>query len=184
MIDQTTCPRCRQQRYAFDGATALGIYRGDLRQAVLRMKRLSEEPLAMSMGTLLGHVLKDGALAPLPDVVLPIPMPWSRRIRRGANNVELLAQSVARVLGLPLKANWVRWQRECEKQAKLPISRRRDNVRGAFRAAPVYAIKECHALVIDDVMTSGATSGEVAAELKSAGAGVVTVGVVARGMGT
>ena len=63
------------------------------------------------------------------------------------------------------------------------MSLRRQNVRGAFRAASRYDIKECHVLVIDDVMTTGATAGEVARVVKSAGAAKVTVAVVARGIG-
>lgn len=184
VTDQGRCPRCRRQGHAFDRATALGIYTGELRQAVLRMKRLSEEPLVMSMGNLLGRVLSDGFGEQLPDVIVPVPSPWNRRIVRGANNVALVARSVARILRRPLKLNWVKCQRNCEKQAKLPIARRQDNVRGVFRALPRYDIKECHALVIDDVMTTGATSGEVARVLKSAGARIVTVGVIARGIGT
>ena len=177
------CLNCRLQRRPFDGAVTLGVYDGDLRQAVLRMKRIAEEPLVISMGILLATKLEDWFDGVLPDAVVPVPMLWNRRIRRGINNVEILAQSVAGPLQLPVVSNWVKYRRNCRKQSSLPISLRRQNVRGAFRAAARYDIKECHVLVIDDVMTTGATAGEVAKVVKAAGAAKVTVAVVARSIG-
>ena len=177
------CLQCRLQSPPFDDAVTLGVYDGDLRQAVLRMKRVAEEPLVISMGVLLATKLEGWFGDVFPDAVVPVPMLWNRRIRRRANNVKILAQSVAGTLQLPVVSNWVKYQRNCQKQSSLPMSLRRQNVRGAFRAASRYDIKECHVLVIDDVMTTGATAGEVARVVKSAGAAKVTVAVGARGIG-
>ncbi len=182
LVDEV-CLQCHLQRRPFDDAVTLGIYDGDLRQAVLRMKRVAEEPLVISMGVLLATKLEEWFGGVLPDVVVPVPMLWHRRIRRGVNNVEILAQSVAGTLQLPVVSNWVKYQRNCQKQSSLPMSLRQQNVRGAFRAVSRYDIKECHVLVIDDVMTTGATAGEVARVVKSAGVAKVTIAVVARGIG-
>ncbi|MBB76147.1 MAG: hypothetical protein CMJ75_16695 [Planctomycetaceae bacterium] len=181
LVDQI-CLHCHLQRRPFDCVVTLGVYDGDLRQAVLRMKRITEEPLVVSMGILLAAELSELLGGQLPDAVVPVPMLWSRRVRRGTNNVGILAQAVAETLQLPVLSNCVRYQRNCKKQSSLPIRLRRQNVQGAFRAAARYDIKECHILVIDDVMTTGATAGEVTKVVKAAGAAKVTVAVVARGI--
>jgi predicted amidophosphoribosyltransferase len=85
---------------------------------------------------------------------------------------------VARRLGVPVRPRWLRRVRPTRPQSDLAASERRANVRGAFRAAPEVSGR--HVLVLDDVLTTGATLGECARALRDGGARRVGVLTVAR----
>jgi ComF family protein len=104
---------------------------------------------------------------------------WRRYVRRGFNQSELLAREIRRRTGLPV-ARCVRRTRATESQAGLSASERRRNVRGAFRVKRGHALAGRRILLIDDVMTTGATAAACASALKRAGAHSVTVLVLAR----
>jgi predicted amidophosphoribosyltransferase len=109
-------------------------------------------------------------------------MHWWRRFLRGVNSAALLAEVLSRRLQLPLFSRLVR-HRYRPPQNTLPASRRRTNLRGAMRARKAAAIKDARVLLIDDVLTTGATCNEAARVLRGAGAADVVVAVVARGEG-
>ena len=95
------CSRCHDEKFRFDRVFALARYQGVLRDTVLRMKHASEEPLMMAMGRLLANQFASQIAAVQPEVVVPIPMHWSRRMVRGTNSPELIGEIVARKLGIP-----------------------------------------------------------------------------------
>jgi len=177
------CPRCRGRRYHFDRAVALGCYRADLRQAVLRMKRPTAEPLTHSMGLLLGNHLRETTLGQPADCVVPVPMHWNRRLHRGTNTALILGAAVGKCLGRPCLGRLLRCRHKTRKQGTLRPAERFVNVRDAFRVSTGYDITEARVLLIDDIMTTGATLSEAAKELRRGGARSVEVAVVARGTG-
>jgi ComF family protein len=113
-----------------------------------------------------------------PDAVVPVPLHWWRRLRRGYNQSEALARGLARVLALPCRTSWLRRARHTPSQVGKSAEQRRANVRGAFRAARVPA--GASVLLVDDVMTTGATASEAARALKEAGAGRVVAAALGR----
>ena len=177
-----SCPRCRSRNYRFDAAIAVGLYEGTMKQLVLRMKRAHYEPLAISLGTLVaGQVLAVDLGEP--PLIAPVPMHWTRRFRRAGNHVELLAERVAKLTGWKVAFDLLICRRRIKKQGTLPSAARFRNVRGAFRVSSSYAIKGAHVLIIDDVLTTGATASEMARMLRIAGVKKVTIAVTARGIG-
>jgi predicted amidophosphoribosyltransferase len=108
---------------------------------------------------------------------------WPQRLWRGANSSETLAIAVARELKLPVASDLLVCRRFLRKQSTLRPDERRRNVRHAFRVSWRYDIKGARLLVVDDVMTTGATAQETARVLRDAGAASVVVAAVARGMG-
>jgi len=118
-----------------------------------------------------------------PDLVVPVPMHWTRRISRGTNPPEILAEMVARKNQIPLIADLLRNRRKTRKQGTLLPDQRRRNVREAFSVSAGYDIREAHILLVDDVMTTGATGNELSKILCRAGAKRVSVAVLARGTG-
>lgn len=110
------------------------------------------------------------------DAVVPMPLHWTKHWRRGFNQSELLARVVSRRWNVPVK-RLVRRTRATPVQAGLTSSKRRLNVLGAFRASNVAGLK---VLLVDDVLTTGATAGACAAALKRAGAARVTLLTLAR----
>lgn len=177
------CPRCRGRGYHFDAAVTLAVYRGLPRDAVIRMKKPLDEPLAVAIGTLLGQRLHERLVDPRPHVVCPVPMHWLRRWTRGINGAEIFAERVSRVSGLPVAYDLLSIKRRMKKQGTLSPRERLANVRGGFRVTTGHSIDQLHVLLVDDVLTTGATASEIARTLKRAGASRVTVAVAARGVG-
>jgi ComF family protein len=178
-----SCPRCRKLPLRFDTVVTLGSYHAGLRDMVLRMKRPTHNGLSMAMGRLLADRRRDRLVELQADMVIPIPMYWPRRLRRGANNPEVLASCLARSLGIPVGRRILVRHRHTLPQADLPPSRRFKNVQGAFRVRRADAVKDARVLLVDDVLTTGATCSEAAKMLKKAGAAWVGVAVVARAQG-
>lgn len=177
------CPHCRGRRYRFDAAIAMGVYRGELRDAVIRMKRRVHEALTLSMGYLLADCLREALADNPPDLVVPVPAHWLKQWWRGFNGPDLLTEAVGRRLNLPWADDVLRCRRRTRKQGTLLPSERAGNVRNAFAFRSSYNVSGARLLLVDDIMTTGSTASEAARTLRKAGAAGVTVAVVARGAG-
>lgn len=178
-----TCPVCRRTRFRFERTFALGAYSGLLREAVLRMKRLHNEHVTLALGGLLARILTAWPDHSTVDLVTPVPMHWTRRLLRGVNNPEILVEGLRQTLGIRVAGHLLSNRRKTRKQGMLPPRERRSNVHGAYAVSAGYDIKGSHVLVVDDVMTTGATGDEVARVLRRAGVARVSIAVVARGLG-
>jgi ComF family protein len=181
------CPQCHDLPLRFSGVTRLGSYEGPLRLAVLRIKRAHERALAVALGALLADVVAS-AVAARPeqmgfDVIVPVPMHWTRRARRGANSAETIAARLADRLRLPLAPELIARRRRTAPQASLSPGRRRANVRGAFRVRPHADLAGARVLLVDDILTTGATLNEAGKVFAKAGAADVAVAVLARAEG-
>jgi len=178
------CPACRGARFSFDAVVPLGSYGGVLRDAVLRMKRAAGEPLSAAAGEFFVR-RRGGRMVSLePDTVIPIPMHWRRRWVRRTNSPDLLADRLARFLGVPLLDRALRRCRNTKPQKDLPPRERFRNVRGAFSVGAGRDLRGARVLLVDDVLTTGATCNEAASLLKNAcGAKMVFVAVLARAEG-
>jgi ComF family protein len=177
------CARCRDERFFFDSVVRLGGYEGALRAAVLRAKDRTQRGLALALGNLLAACQGEAVAAWKPDAVVPVPMHWSRQMWRGVNSPELIAERMAARLGIPLASHLLVRRRRTAPQASLPPSQRLANVRGAFRARAHRDLPGSRLLLVDDVMTTGATLNEAAKTLAREGAGRLGVAVLARAEG-
>lgn len=162
---------------------ALGVYRDSLRDAVIRMKQKANEPLTLSMGYLLSNLIRDRRSHSLPDLLVPVPTYWFKRILRGVNGPDLLVEAIGRHLTIAAATDLLFCRRRTQKQGTLLPSERFANVRNAFGASTGYDIRGAYVLLVDDIMTTGATASEAAKTLRDAGADRVDVAVVARGVG-
>lgn len=173
------CPRCRTDSLAFDSAFRLGPYDGELKRVVLKMKHQAGESLAESLGRVWATLAGDQFRATKATMIVPIPLHWRRRLERGYNQSEAIASGLAAELRIPCRPGWLRRVRATPKQTTLTPALRRENVRGAFR---VHRFSRFHGqcvLLVDDVLTTGATASEAAKVMKAAGAAQVAVAVVA-----
>ena len=176
------CPRCGRRKLWFDETIALGRYVGRLRQLLLEMKQWRGDPTSLAVADLAWHRCGERLRAAGPDLVVPIPIYWMRRWSRGTNSAALLAERLASRLGVPLAARVLRRRRNTPPQFTLPPSRRWPNVRRAFSVKKGYPLERAHVLLVDDILTTGATCSEAARALKRAGAARVTVVVAARSL--
>ena len=171
------CARCAAEPPPYDYARSAAVYGGVMREAVHRFKfggrRALARPLAELMVEQCGASLPDGIAA-----VVPVPLAGDRERERGFNQAALLAERIARRLDVPVRARWLARRRATRPQSDLPAAERLANVRGAFRATRAVAGR--HVLLVDDVLTTGATLAECARSLRAAGAGRIGVLTVAR----
>lgn len=173
------CPDCCEQVLHFDKAFRLGAYDGVLRDVILQMKHRSFEMLAERVGQLWAAHLGARFKQANAEVVIPVPLHWWRRLRRGYNQSESLAAAIATDLGVVCRPTWLRRIRPTKSQTGLSGPERRANLRGAFSAGKRAQLKGKRVLLIDDVLTTGATASEAARALKSAGAAYVEVAILA-----
>jgi ComF family protein len=170
------CVACRSGLRGFDRAASFGFYEGPLRALIHLLKYSGMKPLA---GPLAGHLNKAISIDERFDAVVPVPLHWRKKMQRGFNQAELLARHVARKRGVPL-LNALRRKRPTAVQASLAMAGRRRNVAGAFSANPKADLAGKRILLIDDVMTTGATASACAVALKRGGAKSVSLLTLAR----
>ncbi len=173
------CAPCRRNEYDFDLARSYALYSGPFRAAILQLKFHRRERLGGKLGELLvqvwGTVEEFAGSEPL--VVVPVPLHALRERERGFNQAELLARALARRLGKEGRARALRVEGRCLRrtratasQAGLSRQARRENVRGVFAVALPEAVRDRVVVLVDDVMTTGATLSACAGALKRAGA--------------
>jgi len=164
-----------------DSLKAAYVYGGPIRDALLAFKHSGHAEHADRLARLLVNAL--GPPCPIPDLVIPVPLYWTRLFRRGYNQAALLAGTAARLLGTRFSATALVRTRNTGSQFGLSAGRRLENVSGAFRVSDRKAIAGARLLLVDDVVATGATVGECGAVLKEAGAVSVDVWAVARSVG-
>ena len=135
----------------------------------------------LSYSRVLGTLLADEAVrsqVQLPDVLLPMPMHQARYRQRGFNQAQELGRWCGLRLGIELRPHWARRRVDTPSLTGLNKASRELEIRGAFEALPIVEGK--HVAIIDDVLTTGASSTELARELYDSGAAAVSLWVVAR----
>lgn len=155
------------------------IFEGALREAIHTLKYEKRTRIAEPLGELLARYLIAQSLHI--DAIVPVPLHPERLRKRGFNQAALLAQSLARQTKLPLLTTEIVRVRQTAQQADLSRQQRRANVRDAFTWAAAVP-PPARVLVIDDVLTTGATVEAVAAALCRAGAHEVHALTLARGL--
>jgi len=174
--DQGRCSLCRLGLTGFHTVYTFGSYEDTLRELIHLFKYSKMRPLARPLGALLARAIPREQRF---DLIVPMPLHWRKRWSRRYNQSELLAAEVARRWGVPV-ATIVRRVKATAPQAGLSNSKRRLNMRGAFAMRKGVDIKGLRILIIDDVLTTGATASACAGVLKRAGASHIAVAAVAR----
>ncbi|TXD57066.1 ComF family protein [Ralstonia sp. TCR112] len=167
------CRACSAGAPDFDATVVIADYAWPLDHLVTGLKFRAQLPLADWLADQLGHAL---AAAPgdLPDVLLPVPLSPARLRSRGYNQAWEVARRIACRLDIPAHAGALHRVRDNVAQATLDRAERLANLHGAFVVAKPARIAGRHIGVVDDVMTTGTTLGEIATQLKRAGATRVT----------
>ena len=177
------CSACRHWNSKFERVIAIGKYRDHLRTSILNIKRESNDTKAFQIGMLLGHLFDKRESPQDFDAVVPVPSHWRRRLsRKGFHVTDTMAQGFSRSTKLRVK-NILKCTKYTGKQSKLRPNQRIRNVRGAFKIAPKIDLSNLRIVLLDDVMTSGATINECTKMLLKGGVQSVFVAVAARGTG-
>lgn len=172
----TACGHCLRRPPPLDLACAACIYAAPLDRLLLRFKFHDD----LAAGRLLARLMADAcAHLSRPDALLPIPLHHGRLRSRGYDQALELARPLAHALALPLRADLLLRVRVTAAQSELSALARRRNVRNAFSVRSGVALP-AHVVLIDDVMTTGATLHAAAKALRRAGVQRVDAWVCAR----
>lgn len=175
------CGRCLADRPDYDASVALYAYAFPADVLVQGLKFRGELAIAPWLSAALqGEIETAGAACSGVDLIVPVPLHPLRLRERGYNQSMEIARGIGARLGISVEGGVCTRVRDTPAQPGLPWKTRRDNVRGAFSCT--RALDGRRVAVVDDVMTTGATLGEVAATLKQFGASRVVNWVVARAL--
>jgi len=182
------CRMCRLAPPPFVRAVAFGLYQDRMQEAIHALKYGRLQPAARGLGRMLAEAIAQlAAEAPTEMLVVPVPLHRSKFAERGFNQARSLAVHALEALRkthpewrLALAPSTLMRLRATESQAGLTPRRRRSNVRAAFSVSDPAAVDSKHILLIDDILTTGATARAAALALVQAGAASVWVATLAR----
>ena len=176
-LDETgRCGLCRLGLQGFDAVYSYGSYEGSLRELVHLFKYSGMRPLARTLGQFMIRALPRYAEF---DVIVPMPLHWRKQWQRGFNQSDDLAREIGKKWNVPVR-NLVRRKKATRPQAGLTNAKRRANMSGAFAMPRGKSLAGARVLLVDDVVTTGATASACARVLKRAGAAHVALLALAR----
>jgi ComF family protein len=173
-----SCGRCLAHPPHYDRTLAVFDYGFPLDKLIQSFKYGHRLALAAYLGRELARLASESSLELAPDLIIPLPLHPARLRERGFNQALELARPVAATLGVPIDTVTCIRRRHTQTQAGLPWKAREKNIRGAFHC--VRDLPGQRVLLVDDVMTTGASLNECARTLKRHGAAEVVLLVVAR----
>lgn len=146
-----------------------------IQNIVHQFKYKNKFRVAQAMGTLTGNLFISEAVSFKADNIIPVPLFRTKRVQRGYNQSEYIAKGLRETLGIPVLNSALKRIRNTRTQTGLDIDERKQNMDGAFRIKNIEAISGKNIILVDDVVTTGATINECAKMLKESGAGDVFV---------
>lgn len=180
------CGHCLQHPPAFSRSIIPFAYGLPLAPLIHKLKYRRHLTSGRLLGQLLAEYLTQHAQEDpdwqRPDLVIPTPMHWMGRWRRGFNQADILAGAAAKALDIPLATRLVRRLKRTQSQKELTRAERQRNLRQAFSVENKAAVTGLRVALVDDVVTTTATVREVAQVLIKAGAKDVQVWALARTM--
>ncbi len=177
------CSQCDRNQYYFSAARSVALYEGALREHLAELKYRYRPDLGLALGQLLVEWAKlhPGYFRKI-DQIVPIPIHGQKLALRGYNQAELLSNPLRNYLGFSSKYSIIIREKLTESQNALTKEERFDNISGAFRVVDNSVLTGAGVLLIDDILTTGATVSEAARVLLRGGAREVKVLTLAAGV--
>lgn len=176
--NELLCGGCLRNPPPFDRTVVMGAYEGELQKLVQLLKYERMRPLGALLGRQLGERVAAAGIEA--DVVIPTPLHWRRRLSREFNQSALLARALASAIDVPCRPSWIRRSKATVSQTGLTDRERHRNMRAVFQVAAPAKLRGKRVLLVDDVITTGATLAACARVVKRAGAESVAVAAPAR----
>ncbi len=164
------CEICSNHQRIFHSGRSLFVYNEQSKRIIMRIKKEADEHIAKKCVKMLinryGNIIRNS------DLIIPIPSHFSRILKRGFNPATIIAKHISKLSGMPLNTNALKRIKRTKYQKNKTLMERQENVEGAFRADS-QIISGKNILLVDDVMTTGATISECAKTLKESDANTV-----------
>lgn len=164
------CEKCRERSPFFDAAASAVDFSGQMRETILRYKDGRAQWLTEDFADWIEAAARSRFDLARVDVVLPVPSTLFRLIDRGMNPAACLAKALARRIGRSFRDDVLRRSLASRKQAYLSEEERWENAKDSFSVARAEFAKGRTVLLVDDILTTGATLSGCAKALKAAGA--------------
>ncbi|MCC7211739.1 MAG: ComF family protein [Candidatus Brocadia sp.] len=164
------CIKCKGRRLSFTTTTSVTYYEGAMKTLIHKFKYSRQKFLFHTLNEILLARDKVQAIVPNIDVVVPVPLHWIKKMRRGFNQSELLAWSMQHNFSKPVSTNNLCRIKNTTSQTQLSKKQRQANIRDAFHVKDPKSFQEKRILLVDDVLTTGVTVAECAKILKQSGA--------------
>lgn len=179
---ETTCWECKKVSFAFTQAHSACLYEGALKELIHQFKYNNRIALAKTLAPLLSDFIKEnGDIIDGIDTITFVPLAPDRSRKRGYNQSQILAYNISREYAIP-HAELLKKTRSTKPQNALSRNERLVNLEGAFRSRKGRDLEEKRILLVDDVMTTGATLNECSKVLLDGGAKEVRCLTLARGI--
>lgn len=173
------CDHCAERAFRFHRGRVLSSFDETVQALIHLLKYKGKRSVGRRLGRMLGEVLASEDVMEDVDLIAPVPLHRSREKERGYNQSLLLATEIGRCLGVPVEKRILIRARRTASQTKLSAEERVKNVSGAFRVLHAESITGMRILLVDDVLTTGATLNACTEALTEAGAEGVCVATVA-----
>ena len=174
------CTHCRNRTLRFDSVVCLGMYDDALKQALLSAKWSFSAVRMQSLGALLAHERLAELKEQQCDRIVPIPQHWRQRLVRHFNPAWIIAAELSQRLNIPCDVHLLKRSRRARPQKRVSVGQRFENQSQAFGIRDAHVVRGQRLLIVDDVLTTGATCSEAARLLKQSGAKSCHVAVLAR----
>ena len=172
----TICPQCIKGKTRFDRAYSPCLYRGVIRELIHEFKYKGKDYLGKHLSAFMIDFAEEFDIAiQKMDFILPVPLHAARLREREFNQAYILASHIGSHFGKPVARHILQRHRQTKTQTNLDDHNRRINVQGSFSVSANADLQSKNILLIDDVLTTGATASEAAGALKDAGASIVWV---------
>lgn len=175
------CKTCRKTSMRFDQAWGCCVYGHELRRLIHLLKYGHKTALRRFFSRVMLEFISTYHLQiAQTDYIIPVPLHPARLRERGFNQAQLIAELLAEALDLPLCTDGLYRARYTVNQARVTPKERWTNIHGAFKINPSWMFTEKNILLVDDLLTTGATGSQAAQTLKNAGANrviMLTLGI-------
>ncbi len=170
------CPHCLKQKLHFDRAFSPCVYEGVIKELIHEFKYNNKDYLGIPLSRLMIEFIREYNL-PMDclDFIVPIPLHKTRLREREFNQAEILSKYIAKEFKKEVLTDVLQRHRHTKTQTDLELNQRLLNVMGSFSVVKVEDIKGKNLLIVDDVLTTGATASCAAYTLKGAGVNIVFV---------
>ena len=174
--ERNICPNCVRKQLHFDRAFSPCVYEGVIKELIHAFKYQGKDYLGQTLTRLMIEFIEDYNLPiGMLDLVVPVPLHKTRLREREFNQAQILSNHIARKFNKNVLHDSLRRLRHTKTQTELEIDQRLLNVKNSFAVTKNREIKGKNILLVDDVLTTGATCSEAAYVLKNAGANIVFV---------
>ncbi len=173
--EETECSYCQsvgrsREEHRIFMVRSLGRFDDYYKELIHRFKYGKKVPLGKRLGQRLGETINGNSTFLESDFLIPVPLHKSRYRERGFNQSEIIAEEISKVRGIAVSKNVLRRKKNTKDQTNFSPQQREENVRGAFVVTQPEMIRGKNVILVDDVITTGATLSECARMLKQAGA--------------